>query len=55
MAEILINGKQTTVNDKLAAALVQMKKATYVVKVEDTEEDKPKRAYKTKVMKPEGE
>ena len=57
MAEILINGKQTKVNDKLAAALVQMKKATYVTKVEESEEteDKPKRAYKTKVMKPEGE
>lgn len=57
MPEILMNDKVINVPEKLAVALVKMKKATYVTKVEESEEseDKPKRAYKTKVMKPEGE
>jgi len=51
MAEIIIKGEIKNVNEKLAKALVLLKKAEYVTKDEKAEEDKPKRTYKTKVMK----
>jgi hypothetical protein len=57
MPEILMNDKVINVPEKLAVALVKMKKATYVAKVEQSEEseEKPKRTYKTKVLKADEE
>lgn len=58
MPTIQIGSKITVANAKLAAALVAMGKAQYVQdgeKVEapkdENETDKPKRTYKTKVLK----
>jgi hypothetical protein len=53
MVEIQIGNKITLVNEKLAEALVKMGKAVYTKEVEA--EEKPKRTYKTKVLKAEDE